>query len=157
MIQIQRYALINIILMVLQMSMSFTIFNYFFLHSRQYGLQFIILIYQTQVKFYANLIFFLSSFIGIHTILSLELGGHFFLLVFYFLSFFWGWVVWVCFVFKKGVLGELSLYLFYLQDSVSVSRAPLNVFEFFFVLLFFIISNFSFQKSSYIPVFMNFS
>lgn len=151
-------ACFNIISMALQMSMSFTIFHIFFLHSKPYVLQFIILIYQTQVKFYAILIFFLSSFIGIHvhTILSLELGGHYFLLVFYFLSFF-GLGCLGLFFFKKGVLGELSLYLFYFQDSVSVNRAPLNVFEFFFVLLFFIISNFSFQKSSYIPVFMNFS
>lgn len=58
--------------------------------------------------------------------------------------FFLGGLFGFFFFFKKGVLGELSSYLFYFQDSVSVNRAPLNVFEFFFVLLFFIISNFSF-------------
>lgn len=52
--------------------------------------------------------------------------------------FFGGWVVWVCFFYKKGVLGELSLYLFYFQDSVSVNRAPLNVFEFFFLFCYFL-------------------
>lgn len=74
--------------------------------------------------------FFSFSFVGIRTLLSLELGGHYFLLVFYFLSFFLGGLFGFFFFFKKGVLGELSSYLFYFQDSVSVDRAPLDVIVF---------------------------
>lgn len=115
--------------------MSFTIFLIFFLTFKAVCF----VVHNSNLsnlgKILCNLDFFSFKFHW-YTLLSLELGGHYFLLVFYFLSFFWVGCL-GSFFFKKGVLGELSLYLFYFQDSVSVSRAPSNVLHFFVNVIFY--------------------
>lgn len=114
--------------------MSFTIFNYFFFTFKAVCF----VVHNSNLsnlgKILCNLDFFSFKFhwyTCTYNIKPRTRGSLFFTCVL-FSFFFWGGLFGFVFFFKKGVLGELSLYLFYFQDSVSVDRAPLNVFVFGF-------------------------